>query len=72
MIFALYASAQKKTFYCLGENGDTLFNFETHRVWHFYKDVNDKMGYLNRDRNIFMEAKYANAEAFSEGKVWGY
>ncbi len=37
-----------------------------------YKDLNDKMGYLNTDGTMHVEARYNNVEAFSEGMAWVY
>lgn len=40
--------------------------------FHPYRNSREKMGYLNIDGSIFIEAKWENAEAFSEGKAWVY
>jgi len=86
MFFALYASAQKKTFFCLSENGDTLFNFETHYVWPFsdgmamfkstVKDeVNNRMvwraGFIDTYGNVVLEPVYDSKYAVYYGFKYG-
>ena len=39
---------------------------------HPYRDKQDKMGYLNSDGSIFIQAVYERTERFSEGKAWVY
>jgi hypothetical protein len=39
---------------------------------HPYRNMQDKMGYLNSDGSIFIDAVYDRTERFREGKAWVY